>query len=177
MGLHPWYLENHTEAFKILSKYSRARNVLAIGECGLDKVCSTDWELQAGVFKQQIALANELRKPLIIHCVRAYYELIQLLDECGVSVPVVVHGFNKKQEVARQLLHKGYVLSFGTALLKNETAVAVFKDIPTDRFLLETDDSGLLIEQVYNRAAEIKETGLDSIILQAGNNFKTVFNL
>jgi TatD DNase family protein len=177
MGLHPWHLENHEEEFKRLSRFSLASNVLAIGECGLDKVCHTDWEVQVEVFKQQIALANELGKPLITHCVRAYNELIMLLDECKVNVSVVIHGFNKKPEVARQLLRKGYLLSFGTALLKNETTAAVFKDIPVDRFLLETDDSGLLIEQVYNRAAEIKETDLDSIILQAGNNFITVFNL
>lgn len=177
MGLHPWYLADDPDEFSRLSKEARRHNVVAIGECGLDKVCETDWELQLRVFQQQVRLANELHKPLIIHCVRAYNELIEVLEECKVTVPVIIHGFNKRRELAEQLLKNGYILSFGAALLNSERNAGVFKDIPPDRYLLETDDSQLSIEDIYNRAAEIRETGIESIILQAGHNFKTVFKI
>lgn len=177
MGLHPWYLTEDPGEFASLSKEASRKNILAIGECGLDKVCATDWALQVRVFSQQVRLANELMKPLIIHCVRAYNELMNILDECQVKVPVIIHGFNKKRELSEQLLAKGYLLSFGAALLNSEIAAATFKAVPPDRLLLETDNSGLPIEDIYNRAAEIRETGIESIILHAGHNFKTVFKI
>lgn len=149
--------------------------VIAIGECGLDKVCDTDWQLQLTAFERQIQLANTISKPLIIHCVRAFDEVMAMLDKKGASVPVVFHGYNKKSTVAQSLLNKGYYLSFGQAILQDGTPAAqVLSTVPADKFLLETDDSKVDIKDIYKRAAEIRKTTEDAIILQVQDTFKKI---
>ncbi len=176
VGLHPWYLQNADVYFESLAAIVSNNNVLAIGECGLDKVCATDWALQLSYFQKQVRLANVLSKPLIIHCVRAFEEVIDMLDAEKVQVPVVFHGYNKNNILARRLLRKGYYLSFGAELLKgNATIQEVVKDVPADRFFAETDNSGKSIIDIYHSLAEIRKTEVDAIILQLQQNFKSVF--
>ena len=112
VGIHPWYINKETEKqFIELTAISQQAKVLAIGECGLDKVCKTDFALQQPYFIKQIQLAHTLHKPLIIHCVRAYNEVMQILAQQKVQVPVIFHGFNKKNNaLAQELIAKGYYL-------------------------------------------------------------------
>lgn len=176
MGLHPWYLQDFESQFEILDHYSRNANVLAIGECGLDKACTTNWARQELAFQSQIELAHKLNKPLIIHCVRAYSEVLVMLQK--VRVPVIFHGFNKKPALAMEIIHQGYYLSFGGALLKDNVMLhETFAQIPPDRFFLETDDAGIGISEVYHAAAHIRKTGEEVIILQLQQNFKKVFGI
>lgn len=176
VGLHPWYLHNADTDFESLVATATSGNVLAIGECGLDKVCTTDWALQLFYFQKQVKLANALSKPLIIHCVRAFEEVIDVLDAEKVQVPVVFHGYNKNNILARRLLNKGYYLSFGAALLNwNATILEVVKEVPLGRFFAETDNSGKSIIDIYHCLAEIRKTEVDTIILQLQQNYKSVF--
>ncbi|MBS1771799.1 MAG: TatD family hydrolase [Bacteroidetes bacterium] len=178
IGLHPWYItaETFNSEFEQLEKVAGSTVVLAIGECGLDKLAKTDWGLQVQTFEMQIKLANKLNKPLIIHCVRAYEEVLKMLKECELTVPVIFHGFNKKLQVAEQILKEGYYLSFGTSLLKDIAGMSeVLLAIPAEKFFLETDDSGLDIGVVYQAAATIRKTPVDTLILQLQKNFETVF--
>lgn len=71
-GLHPWHLEKSTPADwdRIVSLASDPKTV-AIGETGLDRVCSTPISLQTEFFLKHIELARQTGKPLIVHCVRA----------------------------------------------------------------------------------------------------------
>ncbi len=172
LGLHPWYAGN--ASFSQLKNYAGQGNVVAIGECGLDKRCSTDWSLQEKIFREQIALANELDKPLIIHCVRAYSECIQLL--AAAKVPVIFHGFNRNLRIAQLLLDEGFYLSVGAAVW-NPVFGEVFPALPVDRLFFETDDrDDLEIGDVYKRAAELKKIEVESLILQVQHNFQKVFN-
>lgn len=172
VGLHPWYLQNAAQDWAVLEAAAQLPNVLTIGECGLDKVCDTDWQLQLNVFARQIELANKLKKPLIIHCVRAYEEVVALLHKQHVSVPVVFHGYNKKAAIAEKLVQQGYYLSFGAAILNDGSPAAeVLGQIPANQFLLETDDSQSSIKDIYKRAAEIRKTTEDAIILQVQDTF------
>ena len=176
LGLHPWYLEDHEQLLKELEQFAGLPNVLAIGECGLDKLCRTDWELQVSLFIRQIELANKLNKPLIIHCVRAFDELLSLLDKHTPAVPVIVHGFNKKNVIAEKLIARRMYLSFGTAITNGESpATQALKHIPADRFFLETDNAEVGIEDIYRAAAAIREITIEAVILQLQQNFTTVF--
>ncbi len=177
IGLHPWYLNDRAGLMDELQRYAALPNVLAIGECGLDKVCNTPWELQTLVFKQQIQIANTLGKPLIIHCVRAYDELLNILRSEKPSVPVIVHGFNKNERVADRLLSAGVYLSFGAAILNDlSPAAATLKQVPAEMFFLETDDAQIDITTVYKKAAAIRNISEEDIILQLQQNFNKVFN-
>jgi len=177
LGIHPWYInEAEPEAQLVsLGRYAALPQVLAIGECGLDKVTETPFSLQERAFEAQLQLAQQLQKPLIIHCVRAFEELIRMVHSAAITVPVIVHGFNKNRHLAKQLLDQGFFLSFGKALLKEGLLQEIFAVLPVDRFFLETDNSGLDIAAIYKAAAEIRKIQADEIILQLQLNFKNVF--
>jgi TatD DNase family protein len=179
LGIHPWYVDaDFDNQLAQLEQYATLPNVVAIGECGLDKVTATSWDLQAWAFRIQIQLANTLHKPLIIHCVRAYDEVLQMLKLEQVQVPVVFHGFNKNVQVAERILNRGYYLSFGAALLKdNGPAIAAIQCCPATSFFLETDDTDFSIGQIYEKAADVRKTGEDALILQLQKNFQAVFNI
>ena len=178
VGLHPWHLDASTwqQHFTQLKKISKARNVVAIGECGLDRICSTDYNLQKEVFLAQLLWANEIKKPLIIHCVRAYEDLLQLITKYNNKVPVIFHGFNKNMLLAKKILDAGHWISFGKALMYAQLS-EVFYSIPSDRYFLETDDSAISIEQVYKTATAIKNISSDTLDLQLRKNVEKVFNI
>ncbi|MBL0102588.1 MAG: TatD family hydrolase [Bacteroidetes bacterium] len=175
-GLHPWYLKAETaeENYRMLESVAKENHVLAIGECGLDKVCETDFHLQLIYFAKQVQLANQVNKPLIIHCVRAYDEVLKTLKDEAVKVPVIFHGFNKSVDLARQLVNAGFYLSFGKHLL-NENTMTTFKSVPENRYFLETDDAIVKIEDVYKAAADARSKSIESIIEQVSNNAISVF--
>jgi TatD DNase family protein len=178
IGLHPWHLEHAVQAFDVISRLAVERNVLAIGECGLDKVCSTPWQLQLDAFVWQVGLANKVGKPLIIHCVRAYNELLEVFKLHPPTVPVIIHGYNRNAAIAAGLLANGYYLSFGKALVNaGEGLTDAFRDTGGGSFFLETDDAGISIKDIYKKAAEIRKTSEEAIILQVRENFKNVFGI
>lgn len=175
MGIHPWYISAPEQQLELLALAARATNVVALGECGLDTLSRIDFAVQQQVFRQQISLANELDKPLIIHCVRAFSEALFLLR--AAKVPVIFHGFNKKQSLAQEVLDHGYYLSFGAAILSPQSMAAhVLGVITADRFFLETDDGDTDISEIYKAAARIRKTDEETIILQVQTNFKKVFH-
>jgi TatD DNase family protein len=175
-GLHPWYLneENTPSQFKELETAAEYPNLLAIGECGLDKVCDTGMEQQQLWFVRQIRLAEHVHKPLIIHCVRAFEETLKILKDHPAGVPVIFHGFNKSSELAVRILAAGHYLSFGHHLQQERTA-AVFSKIPLERVFLETDDSGHSISYIYRLAANIRCMELSELADRITRNAVTVF--
>ena len=177
MGLHPWYLDadNLDKQFDNLAKNAGKSQVLAIGECGLDKLSSTDWNLQLKAFQLQIKLAQELKKPLIIHCVKAFNEVLSLLRV--VKVPVIFHGVNNKLSLIQPVMDAGHYLSFGKSLLGGNAAILnTFKTTPLEQVFLETDDSDIDIREIYKSAAGIREISEKEIVLQLEKNFLNVFH-
>jgi TatD DNase family protein len=179
IGIHPWYItEERVDAdLKIIETQLQQSNCLAVGECGLDKRIEIPLELQQLVFEKQLLLAQKYNKPVVIHCVAAFDELIVIKRKLNISVPIIIHGFSKNAIVAKQLLEQGFYLSFGKYLLRNPALESVFKSIPQDRFFLETDTVEDGIEVVYERAAQYKETTVEQIQKIINNNFSTVFGI
>jgi TatD DNase family protein len=166
LGLHPWFVQSSSwENLKALANLSQ---VVAIGECGLDRNIDLPLEVQTSIFKRHIKLAEELQKPLVIHCVRAFAELIALKKNTRSSIPWIIHGFNKKEEVFQQLLNHDFYFSFGAAILSDRSPVIkAIATIPNGRFLLETDDrTDITIEQIYDRAATIRQVPLEMLQTQ-----------
>jgi len=177
-GLHPWHLRKDEVAWQIeqLNRISGEKNCLAIGECGLDKVCGVDFNLQTEVFEEQIKLANAIQKPLIVHCVKAFNELINCLNMNDNKVPVIIHGFNNNENIANMLSDQGYYFSFGKALLSYDSnASKVIKKTGRKHFFLETDDSELSIKYVYKKASELLGVDEEIVKEQIKFNFETIF--
>ncbi len=175
IGLHPWFIDEEWETyFDKLTKYVANNFVVAMGECGLDKNCKTDFLLQKDVFRAHIILANALQKPLVIHCVNAYEEIIQLLKVNKNNVPVIFHGFNKKEHVAQALIDEGFFLSFGKALLKEDIKIVIRK-IPLENIFFETDDDSITIEKIYLTAAKILSLDTETLQLHIKKNAIRLF--
>ncbi len=165
IGLHPWYVNENTwiSDFEAIKKLVHNNYVIAIGECGLDKNCTTNFALQTEVFSAHIILANEINKPLILHCVNAFEEVKALLRINKNNVPVIFHGFNKKETIALALIKEGFYLSFGKAILK-ENIQQTLRKIPLEKMFFETDDDSITIEEIYEEAAKVLL--IDSKLLQ-----------
>ncbi len=176
IGIHPWYIpENPVDFLETIRQKLPEEQCLALGECGLDKRIETDLQTQINIFEQQLDLAEQFNKPVILHIVAAFQELIAIKKQKNISVPMVVHGFSGSLELAQQLLKNGFYLSFGKYLLRNPHLKEVFQSIPNDRFFLETDtiEEGILL--VYDLAAQYKNVTLPEIQNIIKNNFNTVF--
>ena len=179
IGIHPLFIdEKRLESdFEIVEQKLVLTECLAVGECGLDKRSETPFEQQVFIFEQQLLLAEKYQKPVVIHCVAAFQELIAIKKRLQISVPMIVHGFSKNEIVAKQLIDKGFYLSFGKYLLRNQELESVFKSVPNNRFFLETDAIEEGIEAVYALAASYK--GVELIDLQdiLLDNCKRVFKI
>ena len=178
IGIHPWHIkeENISQELAIIEQKLSEKGCLALGECGLDNRIEVPLDLQKEVLMKHFQLAEKYQKPVVIHCVGMFQELIQIKKQMNLSVPVIIHGFSKKQELAQQLLQNGFYLSFGKYLLRNPELGKVLQIVPLHRMFLETDTMEETIHQVYQVAAEklsINEIELQNILQ---NNFKTVFN-
>lgn len=177
-GIHPWYLgENVDSLLEKLSKIVPNSNCFAVGECGLDRNIGTDLALQTQVFTQQIQLAESLQKPVIVHCVKAFTELIALKKKLKVSVPMLVHGFNNNLQICEQLISNGFYISLGSALLKSDSnASKAIKKIPIKQLFLETDDKNHTIETIFMAASEHLGLGisqLQALMLESFSSFKS----
>ncbi|MBD1425404.1 TatD family hydrolase [Sphingobacterium arenae] len=176
LGIHPWYIELNTKAqLDALHQYGTKKQVLAIGECGLDKRCDTEWSLQELIFRKQINYANSIQKPLIIHCVRAYQECLEILYEEKVSVPVIFHGFEKKPALAKQILSLGYFISLGSAILSEQKGELI-RQVPLNKILLETDDKSVNIIDIYAYFCRVRKIEMQLLKEELYQNFMHIFN-
>jgi TatD DNase family protein len=177
IGIHPWYIdEQRLEAdLQIIESKLQESNCLALGECGLDKRIEIPLELQQIVFEKQLLLAQKQNKPVVIHCVAAFQEVIAVKKRLKITVPMIIHGFSKTKQVAKQLIDNGFYISFGKYLLRNPDLEIVFINIPNDRFFLETDTVEEGIEEVYTLAAKYKKWRIDELQQQIKSNFAVVF--
>lgn len=180
-GLHPWYLDagRLVDAARWLETQAALPSTLAVGETGLDKRTTTPWPLQQEAFESAIRVAARVGKPLIIHCVKAYEEVLRTLAQLPAAhrPAAIFHGFDKHPQTAQMLLGAGYYLSFGAALFRdNSPAAEALRQTPAERFFLETDDRQVPISDIYARAADILGLSEEIITEQVWENFHNVFH-
>ncbi len=178
IGIHPWYVdENRLEAdLEIIKEKLQLTGCLALGECGLDKRIEIPLDLQISVFKKQLELVKETQKPIVLHCVAAYDEVIAIKKEMKIENPMIIHGFSKNEQVAQTLLKNGFYLSFGKYLLRNPDLEKVFTFAPENQILLETDTIEESIYQVYEKAAAIKGISVEEMKAIVFTNFSKIFS-
>lgn len=175
IGIHPKDIIAEDSANQLnWLKNNVTENCYAIGECGLDGLIVMDEEIQKQVFKKHIEISNEFKKPLIIHCVRKFYEVISFKKFA--EQPMIIHGFNKKQNIADDLLKNNFYLSFGKPLLYNLSLQDVVKKIPLNKIFIETDDDDFSIEELYLKVSKLKEISLDRLQEQISENLETIKN-
>jgi TatD DNase family protein len=178
VGIHPWHL-NATSLTanleELLTPYLAQSHCIAIGECGLDKLTDSELSLQITIFEQHIQLAEKYDLPLLIHCVKAFDELIQLRKKHPKG-KWVLHGFSKKSELAKQLTEHEIMLSFGVNLLTKDYLQKAFQEIPLNSVFLETDmECPELISELYQLAAHLKSLPLEVFEREMERNITSFF--
>ena len=140
-GIHPWNLndENHDRLLLYVEKIASYESVIAIGEAGFDKIKGPSMDLQQRTFEEQVYIAGKLRKPVVIHCVRAWEELISAHKKLKPATPWLIHGFRGKSELGMQLISKGMYLSFWFDFITRREAAPLIQNLPVDHIFLETD--------------------------------------
>lgn len=158
IGIHPWDIDktNIEESINWIKENFNSKDVLAIGEIGIDRAIKISLEKQTELFIRQHQLAEKAQKPIIIHCVRAWSDMLALHKQLKPSSPWIFHGYIGNLKVAQQLIKKGCYLSFGAALITSEKVQNVFVKLPLSSVFLETDDCGLEIELIYTKAATLR---------------------
>lgn len=178
-GIHPWHIEkvNLDNCFQAIEKACELKNMLAIGECGLDRSITTNFAFQEKCFKDQICVADKYSKPLIIHCVRAYSDLLKLKKETKSVVPWIIHAYHGNHQTTQNLIAHGFYFSVGESFLKIISKHEILKTIPLDRLFLETDDRPILIDQIYSLVAKALEIEEEGLITTIRDNFTSLFSV
>lgn len=179
VGLHPWYIGSdkvYRRQIDQVEKLVSRDEVIALGECGLDKVCKTDFQLQLDVFLRQCEIAESLNKPVILHVVKAWNDIFHLKRRLNPRVPWILHGYSGNEMVTRQLLDQDFYFSFGNALLDDRSAARrSIKLIPFEQLFFETDEDPLSIAAVYDMAGELLQVKTEMLAEKIEWNFRQVF--
>lgn len=144
-GLHPWDT-NAPDADKAIDRLeieAASPLIAAIGEAGLDRLRGAHLDRQMQFLRLQLEISRKTQKPIILHIVKAFAEIIRLHKELKPEEPWIIHGFRGKPQLARQLVDEGFYLSLGERFNSESASV-----IPSSRLLVESDESQLPIEQI-----------------------------
>jgi TatD DNase family protein len=166
-GLHPWFIDDYMreqqtctltkltqEAVSFrrkpesiiikkqlvsqeLSLLIRANKPDFIGEIGLDKY-KDNFERQIEIFELQLCVAKEFSLPVIIHCVKAYNEVLSIIKKYNINRGII-HGFNANEKIAREFYTQGLLLGIGANITKASLIARSIKNIPVQYIVLESD--------------------------------------
>lgn len=169
-GIHPWYSEDSDSQMAYLTEIVTDPLIVAIGETGLDKLKGPSYDIQIPVFKKHIELSEKLRKPLIIHCVKAWEELIKIRQETQPTQPWIIHGYRGKPELTKRLINEGFLFSVGDDINVDSMIL-----IPVESLFCETDEDEMDIREVYMQAAQAVNMELEDFADQVAKNVYRVF--
>ena len=169
-GVHPWEAGRTT----VESLLPLESGVQAIGETGLDFACDTDRAVQLSVFRAQLALARRCGLPVVLHCVRAFNEVMHELRETPPRA-AIFHGFVGSPQQARQALEAGWMLSFGVRSFRSPRSVEAMRATPLSQLFFETDDGDETIESVYRQAAGLLGVPEERLRCAALENYNRIF--
>ena len=205
-GLHPWYLRSRTDGWtECLRELLKRHPTAAVGEFGLDRwMHDYDIDDQSAVFRTHLDLAVEFERPATIHCLRAWDDLLGLLQRSKLPPSgFLVHAYGGPAGLVPDLVHLGAYFSFSGYFLNpnQERKLAAFRLVPADRLLVETDapamplpadraefslpapDAGEVINHpanlraVYRGLAELRGLSMDELGAQVAANFERLFGV
>ncbi len=169
VGIHPWDAAMRSVA-EIAPLIAEAE---VIGEVGLDAACGIDLGQQMSVFREQLALAEQFNKPVILHCVRSFEQMMKVLTEYHLRA-VIFHGFIGSPEQARRAVEQGYFLSFGERTFRSPKTVKALQQTPINQLFVETDESHTPISRIYAQIAELRGISIDQLAIATKDNFERI---
>ena len=176
-GIHPWQLNenNHDKLLEFIRAIAANPGLIAFGEAGFDRLRGPSIDLQKSVFAEQVKIAGENGKPLIIHCVRAWDELLAAHKSLKPLTPWMVHGFRGKKELALQLIKRGMYLSFWFDFVIRPESAELLRYLPKERIFLETDGAETDIREIYEKVSKDLAESVDDLKNIILDNYKRLF--
>ena len=192
LGIHPWWTMNLNEVQleSEMSRLEQRRTPWGIGEIGLDYHRAKSEEQRVGqraAFRAQLELARQHQLPVVMHCVRAHSDLLQILQRDGVTGGLI-HGWAGGAELASQFVALNIHLSFGSHLARSSKAQRSLAEIPLERVLLETDCPDLPLPgitdwqpahlvDIAHHAATILGASVEDMLGATGRNAWRLFGI
>lgn len=166
VGIHPWNISSSSECdLNFLSELAGDECVKAIGESGIDTLHSTaSLETQIRLFSEQVKISESSGKPMVLHVVRHFDEILRLRKTMCPLQSWLLHGFRGGPIQATQLISHGIMVSLGLNAQRDTIA-----QIPLETLFVETDGK-CAVSDVINRIAEIRKTSVEEIADVANHN-------
>ena len=194
VGVHPNEHDGKEPTVDELITLGQYEKVIGIGETGLDYYRNDgDLSWQQQRFRNHIAVAKTLKKPLIIHTREAKADTLHIIqEENASSVGGIIHCFTEDWVFAKAVLDLGFYISFSGIVTFNsaQEIKEVAKKVPKDRFLIETDSPYLApvphrgkpnypiyVRYVAETIAQLRGVTFEEIAQQSADNFRALFNM
>lgn len=177
-AIHPWHTGSYSlkQIEAMLEEVVKKPGLIAIGETGLDKSYKTDYQHQKQVFGLHLEFAQRHSKPLIIHAVRSWNEIIEYLKHS--KTPSILHGYSAGVVLTKQLIGLGCYFSVGKPVLQ---ITPRFREslqiIPPTSLFMESDDSQVDIREIYSEVSKLRNITMEDLKIQVYENFKNLFRL
>ncbi len=174
VGMHPLqYVKNAESEMNYVKQIAQNSHVVMIGEVGLDPNSPVELELQKNIFEQHIEISESTNKPLLIHCVKYYNDLVQLKKKANPKSAWIIHGFRGKISVANELLKHGFWFSINEDILQDtEKTTQLISLVGIDKIFFETDAKHYNIRNIYNFAASVLNVKIDELIHRVKENLE-----
>jgi TatD DNase family protein len=181
LGIHPWDLtEKYLEKLDSFEFILEESNVICLGEMGLDRsIKDVDIDLQKKIFISQLNVAAKRRdRFVIIHCVKAYSEILECLKKSSFKGKLVFHDYNGDEQTTKDLVKRGYYFSYGNMLFfPKSKGYNSLEFIPIGNLFLETDDhKRFTIKDAYKELCKIKKIHETDLIATVQDNFKNLIS-
>ncbi len=191
VGIHPHELyDMSSQTIAELRRLSAHKKVVAIGEIGLDYYYDTHpRELQQFWFRQQLRLAEELQKPVVIHSRDASQETFDIIKSSSVRQGVI-HCYSGAWQMAMDYVDMGFYIGVGGVVTFSNAKklVEVVEHVPLEKILIETDSPYLApnpnrgkrndsrnLEYIVNKIAKIKNLSPENVAKVTQDNAKSLF--
>ncbi|HON19182.1 MAG TPA: TatD family hydrolase [Salinivirgaceae bacterium] len=179
VSIHPWHAHtvNHEKASQLLWEAIKTYKPIAIGECGFDRLKKETLSAQTELWEIHLSIAKQLDLPMVIHCVKAYGDLFPYLKK-NPQHHFILHGYASNLEQTKQLLRFNTWFSMGRVIMRNPKRVKeIISIIPSDRILIETDDSAQSIENFFQPLKNLLREDEEELRSQLFTNLKTAFKI
>ncbi len=171
-GVHPW---DASEAdLEDVLQYLATVPAVAIGEIGLDYAADVPHDVQNRVFEEQLKVAERRNLPVIIHCVKAFNDVVNKLKLYNLPA-VIFHGYIGSKEQTADLISRGYYISFGTRSLKSPKTIESLREATQSAIFAETDDEPEHVRNIYKQIASVRGISLGELSAVISNNFNRIF--
>ena len=178
-GIHPWdvaKLESLSQKLFNLRKVIQGKKCVALGEVGIDRNYP-DLEKQKKLMIEQLELAVEFDLPVVIHSVKAINDVLFILKKFPENLKVYLHGINLNEQELNEVNKRKYFIGLGPQFFNRSKIQKIIHSIPKDKILIETDDTGLSINQIFETLSLRLGRDSENLKFQLNSNFLNFFLL